>query len=219
MTSPPKPSTHPIRSLFKQLPLYTSFKQLGHYPDYWWWKLRGEPRRIPHLLKQRTVLEYAHAFELSTLIETGTYYGEMVAAVAPRFRKIYSIELDSRLAGMARQRFQQSSQVEIIEGDSQTAVPQLLPRLHERCLWWLDAGYCGWVGQVGNRNRLSAELDAILSDRTPDHVVLMDDADGVNGEGGSPTLDELIASIRANYPQRLVEVARNIIRITPASRT
>ncbi len=215
MTSPRKPSTHPIRSFFKQMPMYAAYKQLGHYPDYWWWKLRGEPRRIPHLLKQRAVLEYAQRFGLTTLVETGTYYGEMVAAVAQRFQRIYSIELDPRLADMARKRFRAYSHVEIIEGDSQTVVPQLLTRIHERCLWWLDAGYCGWVGQVGNRNRLSTELTAILGDRIPDHVILMDDADGVNGEGGSPTLEELIASIHANYPDRQVEVTRNIIRITP----
>lgn len=215
MTPSRQPSSHPIRSLLKQLPAYAAYKQLGHYPDYWWWKLRGEPRRIPHLLKQRTVLEYAQAFGLTTLVETGTYYGEMVAAVAARFQRIYSIELDPRLASLARKRFRNYSQVEIVEGDSQTAVPVLLQRLHARCLWWLDAGYCGWVGQVGNCNRLSTELTAILGDRIPDHVILMDDADGVNGEEGSPTLEELIASIHANYPNRLVEVARNIIRITP----
>jgi len=91
----------------------------------------------------------------------------------------------------------------------------LLQRLQERCLWWLDAGYCGWGGRVGDPNRFSAELGAVLSDRIQDHVILMDDADGVNGEGGSPTLEELIASIHANYPDRQVEVERNIIRITP----
>ncbi len=123
MTSPPKPSSHPIRSLLKQLPVYAAFKQLGHHPDYWWWKLRGQPRRIPHLLKQRTVLEYAQAFGLTTLVETGTYYGEMVAAVERRFQRIYSIELDPRLANLARKRFQNNPRVEIIEGDSQTAVP------------------------------------------------------------------------------------------------
>jgi hypothetical protein len=211
----PREPSHPIRSFLKQLPMYSSFKQLGHYPDYWYWKLRGEPRRIPHLLKQRVVLEYAQAFGLTTLVETGTYYGEMVAAVAQRFRRIYSIELDPRLAELARKRFRSYSHVEIIEGDSQTAVPQLLQRIDGRCLWWLDAGYCGWVGRVGNTNRLTTELAAILGDRIPDHVILMDDADGVNGEGGSPTLEELIDSIHANYPSRQVEVARNIIRITP----
>ena len=145
-------------------------------------------------------------------------YGEMVAAVARRFERIYSIELDPRLAELARKRFRSYSHVEIVEGDSQAVVPQLLQRVDKRCLWWLDAGYCGWVGRVGNTNRLSTELTAILDDRIRDHVILMDDADGVNGEGGSPTLEELVASIHANFPERQVEVARNIIRITPKSR-
>ena len=98
-------STYSIRSLLKQSPFYATFKQIGHYPDYWYWKLRGEPRRIPHIVKQRTVLEHAQAFDLTTLIETGTYYGEMIAAVVDRFRKIYSIELDPELAKRAQQRF------------------------------------------------------------------------------------------------------------------
>ena len=209
--------SQPIRSLLKRLPVYPAFKQLGHYPDYWWWKVRGEPRRIPHLLKQRAVLEYARMYRLTTLVETGTYYGEMIAAVGRRFHQIYSIELDPRLAKLAQQRFRGNARVEIIEGDSQKVVPQLLESSNESCLWWLDAGYCGWTGEIGNPNRLGSELYSILSDRRFPHVILMDDADGVNGEGGSPTLDELIASIHANYPDRQVEVKRNIIRITPRS--
>jgi hypothetical protein len=213
--SSPTSRAQPIRSLLKRLPIYTAFKQLGHYPDYWYWKVRGEPRRIPHLLKQRTVLEYARAYRLTTLVETGTYYGEMIAAVGKHFQRIYSIELDARLAKLAQQRFRANARVEIIEGDSQKVVPRLLQQINEGCLWWLDAGYCGWIGELGNPNRLGSELNSILSDRRFTHVVLMDDADGVNGEGGSPTLDELIGSIQSTYPDRQVEVVRNIIRITP----
>jgi hypothetical protein len=213
--SSPTSRAQPIRSLLKRLPIYTAFKQLGHYPDYWYWKVRGEPRRIPHLLKQRTVLEYARTYRLTTLVETGTYYGEMIAAVGKHFQRIYSIELDARLAKLAQQRFRANARVEIIEGDSQKVVPRLLQQINERCLWWLDAGYCGWIGELGNPNRLGSELNSILSDRRFTHVVLMDDADGVNGEGGSPTLDELIGSIQSTYPDRQVEVVRNIIRITP----
>ena len=215
---PSRMMSHPIRSRLKQLPMYAGFKQLGHYPDYWYWKLRGEPPRIPHLIKQRAVLEYARQFNLTTLIETGTYYGEMIAAVASRFRRIYSIELDPRLAAMARERFARYQHVEIIEGDSQSVVPRLLPRLNERCLWWLDAGYCGWGGDIGNPSRLGTELEAILADRIPDHVILMDDAAGINGEGGSPTLEELLRSLATNYPRRHVAIAHNIIRITPSAR-
>ncbi len=211
---PPRPA-NPIRTLLKQMPIYANFKQLGHYPDYWWWQLRGRPRRIPHVIKQRTVMEYAGAFGLTTLVETGTYYGEMIAAVAHRFRRIYSIELDPRLACLAQKRFHKCSHVEIMNSDSQTAVPMLLQRLNERCLWWLDAGYYGWSGGFGNPNRLGSELNAILADRIPDHVILMDDADGVNGQAGTPKLEELIASIESEYPNRHVVVAHNILRITP----
>lgn len=204
-----KSRSHPIRSLLKQLPLYAGLKQLGHAPDYWWWKLRGEPRRIPHLVKQRAVLEYAQLFGLTTLVETGTYYGEMIAAVAPRFHRIYSIEIDPQLAGRARERFRRFPHVTIVAGDSQTAVPQLLAQLNEACLWWLDAGYCGWAGASGKSDRLGSEFDAILAARDHRHVILMDDADGVTG------LNDLLAAIESNYPDRRVEVAHNIIRITP----
>ena len=212
---PAERPTHPIRSLLKQSSLYASFKQLGHYPDYWYWKLRGQPRRIPHVVKQRTVLQYAQAYALDTLIETGTYYGEMIAAVVHRFRRIYSIELDSDLAEQARKRFQNYSHVEIIQGDSQIIVPDLLRRLSGRSLFWLDAGYCGWSGGVGNPNRLGAEFSAILSDRIPDHVILMDDADGIVAEDGSPALADVIAFVESGYPNRRLEVAQNIIRVTP----
>lgn len=210
MAPPPKGSATSLRSLLKQSPFYGDFKRLGHYPDYWWWKLRGEPRRIPHVIKQRAVLEYAGRFGLATLVETGTYYGEMIAAVRNGFDRIYSIEIDSHLAALAQARFRDDRRVEIINGDSQSVVPALVRQLGEACLWWLDAGYCGWTGEMGNPNRLSVEMQAILATRSHPHVILMDDADGVVG------LDELIASILHAYPDRQVEVARNIIRITPS---
>ncbi len=204
-----KPHTHPIRSVLKQLPFYRILKQLGHHPDYWWWKLRSEPRRIPHLVKQRTVLEYAQRFGLKTLVETGTYYGEMLAAVAAHFRRIYSVELDPGLAKLAQERFRRLPYVTIIAADSQIAVPRLVKELNEPCLWWLDAGYCGWAGASGTSERLGSEFGAILADSRHDHVILMDDADGVSG------LEELIASVEVNYPTRHVEIRHNIIRITP----
>ena len=198
-----------MRALLKQLPIYAELKQLGHYPDYWWWKLRGEPPRIPHIVKQRAVLEYAERFGLTTLVETGTYYGEMIAAVAPNFRRIYSIEIEPALARRARARFRELSHVTIVEGDSQVVVPQQLRELNEACLFWLDAGYCGWAGATGKPERLGVEFEAILADRAHGHVILMDDASGVVG------LERLIASIESRHPEREVAIMHNIIRITP----
>ena len=98
------------------MPFYGSYKAAGHYPDYWYWKLRGEPVRSPHLVKQRTVLEYAQRYGLRVLVETGTYYGEMVAAMKDRFEEIYSVEFDSVLARRAQTKFSRWPNIHVSGG-------------------------------------------------------------------------------------------------------
>lgn len=202
-----------LRKLLQRTPLYGVYKTLGHYPDYWYWKLRGEPPRSPHLLKQRTVRAYSEKYGLRTLVETGTYYGEMVAAMKGRFTQIYSIECDHQLAQRAVRKFAGFSHIHVLEGDSRQLVPELLKQVHQPALFWLDAGYYGWAGLQGDRQRLTAELDAILRDRT-EHVILMDDARGLNGQNGAPTVDELKRKIETEFSGRKVEVKYDILRVT-----
>src|SRR5258707_14812063 len=111
-----------FRKLLARTPFYGVYKSLGHYPDYWYWKLRGEPVRSPHLVKQRTVREYAQRYGLHVLVETGTYYGEMVAAMKARFAEIYSVEFDSQLAQRAAKKCTRCPHSHIQEGDSQQVV-------------------------------------------------------------------------------------------------
>jgi len=204
-----------LHRLMKRTPLFPAWKRLGHYPDYLYWKMRGEPIRSPHLLKQRTVVEYGRRFGARTLIETGTYIGEMVAATRRSFQRIYTIELDAPLAAAARRRFARYPHIHVVQGDSQVAIPELLKNMDEPCIFWMDAGYYGWDNFMGNPNRLTAELEAILNHRVKGHVVLMDDARKMNGTHGAPPLALFIESVRQNHPDRQVEVQRDIIRITP----
>ena len=204
-----------FRKLLKRTPLYGVYKSLGHYPDYWYWKLRGEPVRSPHLLKQRTVREYAERYGLRTLVETGTYYGEMVAAMKNRFERIYSVEYDHQLAQRAQKKFANLAHIQILEGDSQQVIPRLLEdSIHAPTLFWLDAGYYGWAGLQGDRQRLTAELDAILKHPVKGHVILMDDARGLNGENGAPTIAALKQRIESEFAGRRMEVRYDILRIT-----
>jgi hypothetical protein len=207
-----------FRKLLERTPWYGYCKSLGHYPDYWYWLLRGKPVRSPHLLKQRTVREYAAKFALRILIETGTYYGEMVAAVKDAFESIYSVEFDPRLAALARKRFARYPHIQILQGDSQTVVPGLLSSLNQPALFWLDAGYYGWAGLRGDKQRLSTELEAILGHSLAGHVILLDDARGLNGLDGAPTVAELKSHIESEFPGRRVEVKYDILRITSAAR-
>jgi len=201
-----------FRKALQRTPFYGVYKSLGHYPDYWYWKLRGQPLRSPHLLKQRTVEEYARRYNLQVLVETGTYYGEMVAAMKNRFAQIYSVEFDAALARRAQKKFSRYLHIHVIEGDSQSVVPEILRKLDQPALFWLDAGYYGWAGMQGEQQRLGAELEAILNDRR-EHVILMDDARGLNGRNGAPTVEELRRRLDAKFPGRSIEVKHDILRI------
>ena len=205
-----------FRKLLRQTPFYSTVKALGHYPDYWYWNLRGKPQRSPHLLKQKTVREYGNKFGLRILIETGTYYGEMVSAMKSQFDMIYSIEQNPELAARAAKEFAKHPHIQIIQGDSQTALPEILKSLDKPALFWLDAGYYGWSGEQGDQKRLGVELDAILHHKINGHVILMDDAHGLNGKNGALTIEEVTKKILADFPNRKVEVAFDILRITPS---
>lgn len=202
-----------VRRLFGER-VYIKFKSLGHYPDYLWWVLRGKPVRSPHLLKQMTVAEYGRRYNLRCLVETGTYYGEMVAALRKQFDRIYSIELDPELAEYSRQRFKNYPQVKILEGDSGALVPQVVAQLDRPAVFWLDAGYYGVDLTKGDLSRLLTELRAILSSRVREHVVLMDDARIFVGTDSKFTASQLVAWIEREYPDRKVEIARDIFRVT-----
>lgn len=202
-----------FRRLLQRTPVYGAYKALGHHPDYWYWILRGRPARSPHLLKQKVVREYGEKFGLKTLVETGTYYGEMVAAMKNHFNRVYSIEYVPALAERATRKFASDEHVRVFCGDSRAVMPEVLALLNSPALFWLDAGYYGWGGIRTNEQRLSAELGMILSHPYP-HIVLLDDARGLTGREGVPSIGDVRTYVESKFPQRLVEVEYDIMRIT-----
>lgn len=201
--------------MLRRTPWYAAYKRLGHYPDYLYWYLRGKPVRSPHLLKQQTVRQHAEIYGLKILVETGTYYGEMISAMKYRFDRIYSIEFDPALAQQAIRNFARYPNIQILEGDSQQVLPALLKSLTQPALFWLDAGYYSWAGLESDKRRLSVELESILHHHVKGHVILMDDAHGLNGQNGALTVSELKSRIESEFPGRKLEVQYDILRITP----
>ena len=162
---------------------------------------------MPHLLKQRVIQEYARAYDLPVLVETGTNYAHMIYAQKDHFREIYSIELDAHKAESARRKFVGNPKVHILEGDSGVVLPKLLPALKDRCIFWLD----GHDFNISTPVKL--ELEALFRDAAHEHAILIDDANWFDGRGGYPTLAELQQRITREYPGRQMDVKHNIIRI------
>src|SRR6266571_8169206 len=79
---------------------------------------------------------------LEVFVETGTFHGDSVAAVADRFSSVYSIEIEPAIYRNARDRFAGRSEIDIRLGSS----AEVLVQLHaegawggRRALFWLDA--------------------------------------------------------------------------------
>jgi hypothetical protein len=202
-----------LRRLLKKTPLYHTYKSLGHYPDYWYWLLRGKPTRIPHIIKQQTVVSFARRYGLKVLIETGTYYGEMVGGTKNEFSRIVSIEFDARLAAEAKRRFSPYKHIEILQGSSDMMIKQTLDGLQQPALFWLDAGYFLWAGEHKDTNRLMSELGSIFRHGVPNHVVLIDDVVSWSGRDGTPEASDLERELQRLYPERKITVESGLMCI------
>ena len=180
------------------------------------WRLAGSPIPPPHVVKQAVLRDYARRYGLDVLIETGTYYGDMVQAMTYAFRRIYSIELSEDLFRRSRNRFMGQAHIELICGDSARVLPSVLRRLTAPALFWLDGHYSGGVTARGPEDTpILAELDQILATTEDGHVIVIDDARCFGADPAYPTLDVLRGFVHGRRPSARFEVAADSIRITP----
>ena len=106
-----------LKRFVQGLPVYDLLNKFRYWREWRRWK-SGEHQTSPHYLKRRVIADYAERYDLSCLVESGTYFGEMVAANRRRFSRIVSIELDVFLFQRAARRFRGRGNIEIVQGDS-----------------------------------------------------------------------------------------------------
>jgi hypothetical protein len=181
------------------------------------WQRGGRPVPPPPAVKQRVLRGYAKRFELRTFVETGTFLGETTAAIEPHVDRVVTIEIAPDLAAQARERFVDALNVQVLEGDSGSLLPDVLASLHEPALFWLDGHYSGGITARGDQDTpVRAELRAILDHPVRTHVILIDDARDFQG-GEYPTLAEVAEMVRSHPSGYEFDVRDDIIRLTPGS--
>jgi hypothetical protein len=179
------------------------------------WKKSGCPVPPPHFVKQLTIKEYQQKYQVQTLVETGTYMGDMVEAQKKNFGRIISIELGRELAEKAKNRFKNQKNIRIVTGDSGKALPGILSDINEPAIFWLDGHYSAGITAKGDTEcPIFEELDAIFNGKKLDHILLIDDARCFNGEGDYPAIETLSAYIKSKNENYKVEVKHDIMRYT-----
>jgi hypothetical protein len=169
----------------------------------------------PHVFKQNTILEFQKKSGFDTLVETGTYLGDMVEAQKKFFKKIYSIELSIKLYGMAKTRFKKDTNVEIVQGDSGRMLSTIVAKLDKPAIFWLDGHYSAGITAKGDKDcPIFEELDAIFKGKIKNHVLLIDDARCFVGQGDYPTIEELSKFIEGTIPGYKLEIKKDILCFT-----
>lgn len=141
-----------------------------------------------HLLRDHALRHGAHVF-----IETGTFHGDTLAEVRNMFDELHSVELDDALYEQATRRFANDSGIRLWHGDSAGVLPEVLARVDQPAVFWLDGHYSGPGTAKGALDTpIRRELDDIgRHPRSASHLVIIDDARLFDGTNGYPTLDEL----------------------------
>ncbi len=181
--------------------------------EAFFWKKGMLP--LPHLLKQKIIAQYAEKYSAETFVETGTYMGFMVNAMRKRFKRLYSIELSNPLYTRASARFRRFPNITILEGDSGAVMPEILPKISGRILFWLDGHYSGGITVKGFSGcPICKELDAIADHQDKHHVVLVDDM-RFFGKEGNPTIETIEKIVKTRLPDHSIILEDDIIRIVP----
>jgi hypothetical protein len=184
----------------------------GYRKEYLLWLVTGKPVPPPHFVKQLAIRRYGKIYSLSTLIETGTFQGDMVVAQRSHFKRIISIELSRDHFERAKGRFKNDPNIEILPGDSGVLLKEIVPTLSQPSLFWLDGHYSGGnTAKGGSATPILKELETIFASKV-NHVVLIDDARLFSGSDDYPTIGSLKALVTRNGWE--ISVLDDIIRVT-----
>ena len=191
------------------------------------WRDQGCPPPPPHPIKRDVLLRYVREYDLRTLVETGTYMGDMIEVMRPHVDRIISIELSELLWREASGRFRSDPSVEILQGDSAVVLAHVVPGLDEPVLFWLDAHYsAGDTARGDDDTPVLAELETIFASPIRGHVILIDDARHFGSDPAYPAIPALEAFVSERRPDLRLEVgcghhphhARCLRHLMPAAR-
>jgi len=183
------------------------------------WIAADCPAPPPHLVKMETLKYYARAYGCRLFVETGAGIGATTSALATLGIECHTIELDTPRFHTIKAMFANTPNVAVHHGDSAVVLPQLLGRITQRALFWLDAHY-SWDGleRAEKETPIIEEIRSILDHPVKDHVILVDDMRLFGNPQGEyykdyPTVEQL-ASMFGNRPVD-IEIIHDMMRITP----
>jgi len=210
------PNITKIEYVVRHRKMYPALRPILQLLADWQWRLfRIAPP--PLSVKAKLIASLAAKHQLKNFVETGTFFGDMIAAQVPRFDRLTTIELDPNLYEKACQRFCDCKKVQVLRGNSRNVLPHVLESLTEPTLFWLDGHYSGGItAREESDTPIVEELTAIFSGYPHPHVILIDDARLFRKGSDYPSLEfvsHMLQQYRAGWK---LSVADDVICLEPS---
>lgn len=170
--------------------------------DHIRWQLRQFAPESPLHIKQASLLR--NSIHNGVWIETGTLFGQTTKFLSKRSKKIISIEPEPLLYSMAKKYFASNNNVQIINGTSESILPNLLPTLSGDINFWLDGHYSSGVTYKGIQDTPIVDELSIISKNIKNFnnvCIFIDDVRCFNESSNMsnyPSIDYLVDWARNN---------------------
>lgn len=177
--------------------------------------LQGEYTLPPQSVKLAVIRHNIPDPHPRVFVETGTYYGDTVAAIKDRYASVISIEVDAALHGKACERFANDANVRIVLGDCAAKLPEVLADMQEPAVFWLDGHFSGGVtGKGVIEDPILISLKQIAEHPVRGHVIFVDDARTFDGREGRPDIAEVFNCIKQINDKYIIRIQSDIIVAT-----
>jgi hypothetical protein len=177
-------------------------------------KRSGYQMPLPAFIKRSIIKRHLLDNNLQTLVETGTQYGDTPWLFRNELAEIWSIELSPMLAKLARKRFRRYPHIHIVQGDSSDCLSEIVKKLGNPVLFWLDGHYSAGITARGSLDcPIYKELSCIFTQCKQPYIVLIDDARSFGTDKDYPTLAELGSFVRETSKDADLKVDNDIIFI------
>lgn len=169
----------------------------------------GNYKMKPKITHTGKLLDYADFVSYSpNYLESGSAAGESInRALKAGFKDVRSCELDLRWYRTCFDRYADDDRVKLYYGESIDKWSSMLSAFNEPCVLFLDAHPAGpgtaghnefeeGDGRYGQDAIITRELEIILAHR-PDHLVIIDDINGINPE--AEKYIQMCLAVNPNY--------------------
>ena len=156
-----------------------------------------------HFYKRNRIFKIQRTNKYDVMLETGTFYGQMVSANVGYFSKIISIEIYKPLFVANNNYYSNYKNVDIIYGDSAQMLSEIMPVLLEKSvLFWLDGHYSGHgTGMGALSSPILDEIGIILKYCPTKFCIIIDDLRLFNNTDGYPFKDDIFHIFNTNNIQ------------------